>query len=242
MRNANQYDIKFSSSLTVQTVSASLSDKYVYNAARVSTLGQGVLEDSGEKKMSGLISYLMKNRHGTPFEHNSITFFISAPIFVFREFMRHRIGFSYNEESGRYRILQPIFYLPDNSRPLVQSGKTGEYIFLEGSKGQTELLKKNLADVSITSYIKYREMLDSGIAREVARMILPINIYSSMYVTCNARSIMSFVSLRTRDDESKFKSFPMEEIDRVGREIEKQWGTHMPITHAAFIKYGRVSP
>ncbi|WP_204268146.1 FAD-dependent thymidylate synthase, partial [Escherichia coli] len=65
----------------------------------------------------GLINYLMRDRHGSPFEHNSMTFYVQAPIFVFREFMRHRIA-SYNEESGRYRELRPVFYVPARERNL----------------------------------------------------------------------------------------------------------------------------
>ncbi|MEU4420322.1 FAD-dependent thymidylate synthase [Actinoplanes sp. NPDC024001] len=95
--------------------------------ARVSTLGEQSLEElqKDHERSRGLINYLMRDRHGTPFEHNSLTFFVSAPIFVFREFQRHRVGFSYNEESGRYRELQPVFYVPG---PDVSSGITGRSI------------------------------------------------------------------------------------------------------------------
>ena len=78
----------------------------------------------------------MRDRHGSPFEHNSMTFFVRAPIFVWREHMRHRIA-SYNEESGRYRQLEPVFYVPDHRRPVVQVGKTGAYEFLAGTASST---------------------------------------------------------------------------------------------------------
>ena len=103
-------------------------------AARVSTAGENSLDEINEDpaRSAGLINYLARERHGSPFEHTSMTFFISAPIFVFREFMRHRIA-SYNEESGRYRELSPVFYVPNKDRKLVQTGKTGHYVFVDGT-------------------------------------------------------------------------------------------------------------
>jgi hypothetical protein len=103
----HESEIRFRSDVTVELVKHSAGDQDVLWAARVSTAG-------------GLINYLMRDRHGSPFEHNSMTFFVSAPIFVFREFHRHRVGWSYNEESGRYRELQPVFYVPGEERKLVQ--------------------------------------------------------------------------------------------------------------------------
>lgn len=95
----------FRSDVTVELVKHTASDSDVLFAARVSTLGEQSLDElqKDPERSKGLLNYLMRDRHGSPFEHNSMTFFISAPIFVFREFMRHRVGWSYNEESGRYR-------------------------------------------------------------------------------------------------------------------------------------------
>ena len=111
-------EIIFRSDVTVELIRASAADSDVLFAARVSTQGEQTLESAAssadasedEKKSKGLINYLMRDRHGSPFEHTSVTFYVQAPIFVFREFMRHRIA-SYNEESGRYRELNPVFYL-----------------------------------------------------------------------------------------------------------------------------------
>ena len=108
-------------------------------AARVSTQGEKTLESAQDEELDaprskGLINFLMRDRHGSPFEHNSMTFYVQAPIFVFREFMRHRIA-SYNEESGRYRELRPVFYVPGPDRNLVQIGKTGAYEFIPGTAG-----------------------------------------------------------------------------------------------------------
>jgi thymidylate synthase (FAD) len=236
-------EIVFTSEFTVKLVHYTASDQYVYNAAKVSTLGEKILDEGhSATKKGGLIKFLMKNRHGTPFEHNSFTFFISAPIFVFREFMRHRIGFSYNEESGRYKQLMPVFYLPGRDRALVQTGKVGDYSFIAGSDQQHRDIVDAIRQCSTESYKRYCKLIDSGIAKEVARVILPVNIYTSMYMTCNARSLMSFLSLRTQKDGSFFKSFPMKEIEQVGLKLEELWKEVMPITHSAFVQFGRVSP
>src|SRR5215472_9148020 len=130
-------DIDFRSEMTVELVKHSASDSDVIWAARVSTKGEQSQEDinADPERSAGLINFLMRDRHGTPFEHSTMTFYVHAPIFVFREFMRHRT-FSYNEESGRYRQLDPVFYVPDADRKLVQSGKPGAYVFEEGTPGQ----------------------------------------------------------------------------------------------------------
>ncbi|HEU5187516.1 MAG TPA: FAD-dependent thymidylate synthase, partial [Candidatus Saccharimonadales bacterium] len=207
----------FRSDMTVELMQSMGSDESVVAAARVSTAAdhskEALTQDAEQSK--GLINFLLKNRHGTPFEHNSFTFFVQAPIFVFREFMRHRIGFSYNEESGRYRELRPIFYIAAKDRNLVQQGKPGAYDFVPGSKEQYKTLTTASKAAYIASYDAYKTMLQAGIAREVARQVLPVGLYSSMYVTCNARSLMSFLSLRTKRPDSHFPSYPQREIEMV---------------------------
>ncbi len=170
-----------------------------------------------------------------------MTFFVSAPIFVFREFMRHRIA-SYNEESGRYRELKAVFYIPSKSRKLLQVGKTGAYTFEDGTKEQFELSVKVMKDAYIVAYDSYQKMLDAGIAREVARVVLPVATYSSMYVSMNARALMNFLSLRTAREGSHFPSYPQREIEMVAEKMEAEFAKLMPLTYAAFEKSGRVAP
>ncbi|HUG50515.1 MAG TPA: FAD-dependent thymidylate synthase, partial [Terrimesophilobacter sp.] len=171
----------------------------------------------------------------------SMTFYVQAPIFVFREFMRHRIA-SYNEESGRYRELNPVFYVPSAQRNLVQVGKPGAYDFLPGTAEQSALVEQQTRDVSLHAFAAYQRMLEAGVAREVARIILPLNIYSSMYVTMNARSLMNFLSLRTKREDSHFPSFPQREIEMAAEQMEAHFATLMPLTYGAFNKNGRVAP
>jgi thymidylate synthase (FAD) len=177
----------------------------------------------------------------SPFEHNSMTFYVQAPIFVFREFHRHRFA-SYNEESGRYRRLRPVFYVPGEDRKLVQQGKPGHYEFLAGSAEQHRLVGEATRRSCAAAYAAYVEMLDAGVAREVARIVLPLTTYSSMYVTMNARALMNFLSLRTTSEASTYPSFPQREIEMVAEKIETEWARLMPLTHEAFTRNGRVAP
>lgn len=233
----------FRSDMTVELIKASASDADVIWAARVSTAGEQSLEEVGEDpaRSAGLINYLARERHGSPFEHTSMTFFVSAPIFVFREFMRHRIA-SYNEESGRYRELQPVFYVPAPERKLIQVGKTGAYTFIDGTKEQYDITVTAMKESYLFVYERYQKMLEAGIAREVARAVLPVGLYSSMYVTMNARALMNFLSLRTSRAGSHFPSYPQREIEMVAEIMEEHFARLMPLTHGAFEKSGRIAP
>lgn len=243
MSNWDQDDIRFLSDVDVKIIDHSGSDLAVANAARVSVMGDGVfkLGDRSEKD-KGLINYLMKNRHGTPFEHNSMTFFVKAPIFVFREFHRHRIGFSYNEMSGRYTELHPEFYVPGPSRPLIQTGKPGHYVFVKGTEDQYYLMRQGMERSYKAAWREYQNQLAWGMAKEVARTVLPVGIYSQMYVTCNARSLMAFLSLRTKSEDSTFPSYPQYEIEQVANKLEEFAKKFMPVTFECFDNNGRVAP
>ncbi len=239
-------EIQFRSDVTVELVRSSAADSDVLFAARVSTQGEQTLEAAASgadasTRDRGLINYLMRDRHGSPFEHNSMTFYVQAPIFVFREFMRHRIA-SYNEESGRYRELNPVFYVPGPSRNLVQVGKPGAYEFLPGSPEQTALVDAEVRAVCTEAFASYQRMLEAGVAREVARVVLPLTIYSSMYVTVNARSLMNFLSLRTKREGTHFPSFPQREIEMCAERMEDEFARLMPMTYGAFNENGRVAP
>lgn len=229
--------IEFRSDMTVKLVQSMASDDAVVMAARVST---GAKYANPEKD-AGLINYLMRDRHGSPFEHNAFTFYIEAPIFVFREFQRHRIA-SYNEESGRYKELSPVFYIPNPDRKLIQIGKTGAYEFVAGNDEQYKTTFACIKESSVQSYSYYQDIISEGVAREVARSVLPVNTYSSMFVTMNARSLMNFLSLRTTREGTAFPSYPQREIEMVAELMEEIFAEKMPVTYATFNKNGRVAP
>lgn len=231
-------DIEFRSTIDVELIRGFADDRWVEQAARISTRSA-----MREDVTAGLINRLMRDRHGSPFENGGMfTFRVHAPIFVFREWMRHRVGWSYNEQSGRYTEFEPVFYVPAPERPIVQSGKPMDYDLRPGTEQQ-------VFDVDITSHAAYRGawsmyqgLLAQGIAREVARNVLPVATYSSMYATCNPRSLMHFLSLRTADPSAAYPSKPQWEIDKAAQELESHFMNAMPLTWAAWNEHGRVAP
>jgi thymidylate synthase (FAD) len=235
-------DIIFRSDVDVELVEVNASDLRVAKAAWVSTKGRRAEDESNPERLAGLINFLVRDRHGSPFEHTSFTFAIRCPIFVVREFHRHRAGWSYNEESGRYTKLQPEFYLPNSERNLVQTGKPGHYVFSPGSKYQHDLMSHGHRMVSDIAWNNYEALLDQGIAKEVARMTLPLNVYTSFYATCNARSLMHFLGLRTENENATYLSHPQKEIQMVADEMEEIFAEQMPITWLSWNKNGRVAP
>jgi thymidylate synthase (FAD) len=220
----------------------------VVAAAKVSTCGDDALAFADPALASdnaGLINYLMKHRHGTPFEHGAMTFYVHAPIFVWREWHRHRIAFSYNEESGRYKQLEPVFYLPDRERPMmkVDGWKPGRPKFLRCESDATFAhLCGNLRMVYTEAYRVYEENLSLGIDPGLARDCLPVGIYSGCWVTCNPRSLMAFLSLRTHEPTAKAVSYPLHEIELGARACEEMFRQGWPITYEAFCQNGRQAP
>lgn len=237
MKNPN--DIGLRSDFDVDLVEYAGSDELICKAARVSTIGA---DSIATKESAGLIRFLMSNRHGTPFEHSMIMFRISAPIVVWREFMRHRIGISYNEQSGRYMELSPVFYIPPTARNLVQIGKPGHYQFVPGNTDQYNTCVDALWRSYLTAWDSYQHQLKLDVAKEVARLCLPVAIYSTAYVTMNPRSLMNFLSLRTKNEDSLFPSYPMWEINQVADQMEAIFADRFPITHEAFNNAKRVAP
>ena len=233
------YDVTFRSDMTVDLIDSMGNDDSVIRSAKVSTMTDTTVDDMSAAGKEKFIDFLVSSRHGSCVEHVLFTFRIEAPIFVWREFMRHRMA-SYNEESGRYTELKPVFYVPDADRNLVQVGKPGEYVFTQGDHTQLRSTTFTLQDTSVSTYDEYRYLLDRGIARVVARMVLPLNIYSTAYVTMNLRSLTNFLSLRRNVEGQTVPSFPQREIEMVAELMEDHAGSIVPITLDAFRRNGRV--
>ena len=233
-------DITFRSDMTVDLIDSMGNDDSVIRAAKVSTMTDATVDEMSDAGKGKFIDFLVANRHGSPFEHVVFTFRIEAPIFVWREFMRHRMA-SYNEESGRYTELKPVFYIPDENRNLVQVGKPGEYAFTQGDPLQVRATDAILRTCSVEADADYRSLLKRGIAREVARMVLPLNIYSTAYVTMNLRSLTNFLSLRRNVEGQTVPSFPQREIEMVAELMEQHANSIVPITLDAFRRNGRVA-
>lgn len=213
----------------VELIDVMASDESVVRAAKVSTIGAASVDSQASEK---LINYLIRENHMSPFEHNSFTFLVHAPIFVTREMLRHRIGTSFNEESGRYRELDTEFYYPTD-RPLRQVGKTGDYNFESGNELREDTIHLFREAFNITGVV-YKDLLEMGVAKEVARMVLPVGLYSSMYFTVNARSLMHFLGLRTAPNA-------MWEIKEIAKAMEESFAIHMPMTYNAWVSTRRVA-
>src|SRR2546429_2208201 len=140
------------------------SDLAVANGARVS-FNQASQELS--ERDEGLIRFLMRDRHGSPFEHGYFRFIVKAPIFVVREHHRHRAGHSYNEWSGRYSKMKAEFYIPDNVRSQV--GKPGAYTFEPVDDATREATRAEIERQSLEAFAAYERMLELGVEKEVAR-------------------------------------------------------------------------
>ena len=181
---------------------------------------------ANRKGVEGLINFLYRERHMSPFESSVFTFRIECPIFVAREIFTHRTG-SYNEWSGRYSVLEPKFYVPSTERPLVQAGKAGEYFFVEGSNDQYAYSTQAMKRICKSAYRAYEDIQQEGVAKEVARMLLPVNVYTKFYMTMNARNVMHFLDLRTSPQA-------LYEIRLVAEQMEKHLAERMPITYAAY--------
>lgn len=236
-------NIIFRSDVIAKNIDHMGGDESIIEAMLVSSDKDQLVEEMMDiPKTEGRIRFLMRKKHGTPFEHNALKFYVEAPIFVFREWHRHRIGWSYNEQSGRYSELPPMFYIPHVDRPLMQVGKPGNYTYEPGTFELYKWLEKDMKEQAISQYYSYQERLDRGIAKEVARMSLGVNIYSKMYATCNARSLMAFLSLRTNVPEATFPSTPMWEIEAAARMTEEAFMALFPITYKAWVDFGRVAP
>lgn len=241
------HEVTMKSDMDVELIEWSGSDYSIIHAARVSTFGANIdyLNENWTEiadKDKGLINFLMRDRHGTPFEHNSLTFRISAPLFVFYEFHRHRVGWSYNEESARYRQLDPVFYSPGPDRALRQVGKPGAYRFEPGSYAQERMTAGSHYRIAMEAWSEYLWLLDHEVAREVARNVLPVSIFKTMYATCNLRSLFSFLSLRWAHPLSTVPTFPLAEIQDVAQKLEELARQYFPVAFEAFDANGRVSP
>lgn len=234
---------RFLSEVTVELIASSASDELVAHAAWVSTqaASQDLDATADPAKLAGLIKYLAAHRHGSPFEHSTFTFFVHAPIFVWREHHRHRIA-SYNEESGRYKQLDPTFYEPSPERNLVNIGTSARPKFGPGTPEQYDRYIKRHREACIRAYRTYEESLQDDVAKEIARIDLPFAIYSSCYVTINARSLMNFLSLRVHEPDALFVSYPQQEIEYVANQYEGIFAGLMPLTYKAFLESKRVAP
>jgi thymidylate synthase (FAD) len=233
-------DVQMSTEMTVKLVKSNAEDKDVILAAQASLFGENDPRFS-EADPEKLINSLLKNRHGSPFEHSNFTFFVKVPIFVAREWFRHRIS-SFNEWSGRYSEMLPEFWTPPADRNMISIGTSMTPHFAPGPPELREIKRQLDLEQAESAWKAYKTQLENGIAKEVARTNLPLNIYTQFYWTVNARSLMNFLSLRIENYEARVVSHPQKEIEIAAKQVEREFKKLMPITHESWIKNGSVAP
>ena len=183
----------------------------------------------------GLLNYLVRYKHGTPFEGAEFKFQIKAPLPVAREWMRHRWA-SYNEVSGRYVKQTLGFYHPDQQAIRTQVGKPGHYTYKEIKDKEVQEKVAQLFDNSYNrSYEEYEELIELGVAKELARNVLSQGMFTKFMYKTNARGLMNFMSLRNHKEA-------MYEIRLYAKAIETIFQQRLPLTHYAFTMNGRIAP
>lgn len=235
--------ISYSDILKLEAISVLGNDQSICDAARVSTMTE-LFSKTDLVKNEGLITTLMTKKHGTPFEHNCIILHVHCPIFVSREWFRHRIGWSYNETSTRYKKMEMKFYIPPISRPMIEPDKfkpMSPVLDPISSEEYADMIEETLATYAQAA-ATYKTLLKKNCAREVARNVLPLALYTSFYATCNLRSALHFIALRTNRPNAKYQSKPLWEIDVLATRLENILENYFPIALKAFNSAGRVAP
>ena len=219
-------EITFKSTMDVEFVDKMGSDETVARAARVST-GRDQLDPG---KIEGLIGYLVREGHTSTLEHCTLTVRVHVPIFVHRQLMTHRT-LAKNSESGRYKELEPVFYVPDSEvRPMENVGSGAHPNLVHGDINAADYagyLHRHVAEVSWGAYQKM--ISNFRIATEVARNVLPVSIYTSAYLTGNLLAWFNFLRLRGGS-----QGHPQHEIQEVAKKVALLIEEHYPITFAAW--------
>jgi thymidylate synthase (FAD) len=218
----------------VRLDAAMADDASVVNAARVSFAKNAVLPNQMSDADKGLINFLMREKHGTPFEHNSFRFHVKTPVFVAREWFRHRIG-SFNEFSARYSEVPNDFFVPDEWDVRAQVGKPGSYSFEQLSEDISRSTVEIISAANERAYETYAGLLEMGVAKELARSVLPVSMYTQFYWTVNARALMNFLSLRTHETAQRDIRFYADAVYALVAPV-------MPVTFESWENNGRVTP
>jgi thymidylate synthase (FAD) len=235
--------VEMTSDLKVQLIRGCYADEYAIQAAQVSVRGANDpdLAISDGLDPERFIRALMNPRHGVPFEHTFFTFFVEVPIFVVRQWVKHRLS-SMNEMSGRYTKLLPKFYTAPEDRPLVNIGTKMKPRMVPAESDVFEKMATSDMVAASFAWGLYENRLAKGVAEEYARIVLPLNVYTQFYWSLNGRSLLNFLERRVDSPDAHVPTHPQWEIDFAARQVEAEFARVMPITHAAFVAAGRVAP
>lgn len=183
---------------------------------------------------AGILRFLMREEHGVPFEHVVLKFRIRMPLFLARQYVKHRTS-SWSEHSGRYSALEPLFYVPADHDVRTQVGKPGRYTFEPVTGPVSFAFRENLIYANQVAWETYQAAIANGVAKEIARLSLPQNIYTTVVWTINARSLFNVIRLRV-------DSHAQREAQAYAQALEDLAALVIPDTIAAFIENGRPKP
>lgn len=212
----------FRSDMGVTLIDHMGSDRMVAEAARVSTLGL----DNNREKYVGLVRALMRDKHWSPFMHPQMTIAFEVPLFVRSQLVTH-YSLARSEFSMRYSEARPEFWVPTEDRPLVQVGKALDYRREMGTDQQSEAARLNIEQAAWSAWTYYSELLENGIAAEVARTVLPQSTYTTLWLTGNLRSWLSFLDNRG-DPHAQW------ETQDVASKVAEIFAERFPITFEAW--------
>lgn len=223
---------KYRSDMSVELLQAWGSDEFAAKAARVSTGEQEVKPE----RLNGLVNYLVAEGHYAPFEHLGATFRVEAPLFVLTQITRHR-HLSFSVQSGRYTEFDPVFWVPSEDRPLINKGTSARpelgHPGDERTKAWThQRTEEAIRHASHKAVEEYQVLLDNKVAKEVARSVLPQNLYTAFYVTGNLRAWFDVLHLRNGSH-----GHPQAEIVEVAQKIEAHVAELFSITYGAWLKH-----
>lgn len=217
-------EIKLRSDMSVRLIDSMGSDQTIVRAARAS-LGQ---DATPYERIKGLIGYLMRENHTSPFEHCVMTVRVECPIFVAREWERHRTQ-SYSELSMRFEKARPEFYMEPEMRPLVNEGSGAHPNLVDGTEQQARLNDTVSSRTYGTAWSAYKELTEAGIANEVARKVLPVGTYTTFWATGNLNNWFKFLYLRNGEHGA-----PQWEIVAAALLVEEQIAKLYPVAYAAW--------
>jgi thymidylate synthase (FAD) len=194
----------------------------------------------------GILTHMMKNRHGSPFEFGFITFKCEIPLFVIQQMLRHRIGVSYSQWSLRWDEAIPKMYVPYINRPFIPKDRDQKNVRKNLYETHSHIEYNSMCNIMKISfeqsYRNYKALLSHGVTQELARNVLPAAQMSIIHVSFNPRSLMHFLSLRIDSPENRYPSHPQWEVEDVARKFQRAFDVHWPITNELFIANGRVAP
>lgn len=212
----------------VELVDSMGSDLRIVNAAQASFGRESVTFGEREQR---ILRALMREEHGVPFEHAVFTYKARMPIFLARQFVKHRHG-SWSEHSGRYSGMEKLFYEPTTEDVRTQVGKAMDYTFAPVEESTAALYKASLRVSNEQAWSAYEDALKAGVAKELARLVLPLNTYTTVVWTLNARSLFNVIRLRV-------DAHAQREANAYAVALEGLASAVIPETIAAFRDYER---